>query len=229
MPAYVVPVPKIDSIPVLGSDDNFPVRRIYCVGRNYAAHVREMGDDERDPPFFFQKPRDAVVQNGSTVPYPSLTEDLQHEIELVLAIGKGGTDILQGDAADHVYGLAAGIDLTRRDLQLQAKKKGKPWEIAKAFDHSAPVTAIRPLDGASLPVSGAITLAVNGVTKQRADLAEMTWACAEIVAILSAHYRLVAGDLIYTGTPAGVGPVKPGDHLLGRIDGLPDLNITIGE
>lgn len=229
MSAYVVPVPEIDAIPVLGGDNHFPVRRIYCVGRNYAAHVREMGGDERDPPFFFQKPRDAVVQNGSVVPYPSLTGDLQHEIELVLAIGKGGSDIPQSNAAEHVYGLAAGIDLTRRDLQLQAKQQGKPWEIAKAFDHSAPVTAISPLEGATLPVSGSISLAVNGVTRQNADLAEMTWGCAEVVAILSTHYRLVAGDLIYTGTPAGVGPVRPGDHLLGRIDGLPDLKIAIGE
>jgi len=229
MSAYVVPAPEVISVPIQGSDDRFPVRRIYCVGKNYAAHVREMGGDQRDLPIFFQKPRDAIVQSGSTVPYPALTEDLQHEVELVLAIGRGGADISQGDAAEHVYGLAAGIDLTRRDLQLQAKEKGNPWEIAKAFDGSAPITAIRPLDGAALPVSGAISLAVNGDTKQSADLAEMIWSCAEIVATLSTCDRLVPGDLIYTGTPAGVGPVQPGDRLVAHIDGLPELEITIGD
>ena len=229
MPDYVVTVPEIVSVPILGSTERFPVRRIYCVGRNYAAHVREMGGDQRDLPIFFQKPRDAIVQNGSTVPYPALTEDLQYEIELVLAIGRGGTDIARRDAAEHVYGFAAGIDLTRRDLQLQAKKKGNPWEIAKAFDRSAPITAIRPLDGTALPASGAISLAVNDVTKQSADLAEMIWSCAEIIATLSTCDRLEPGDLIYTGTPAGVGPVQPGDRLVGRIDGLPELEISIGE
>lgn len=229
MSAYVVPTPEVVSIAVLGSDDRFPVRRIYCVGKNYAAHVREMGGDQRDLPIFFQKPRDAIVQNGSTVPYPALTKDLQHEIELVLAIGRGGADIPERDAAGHVYGLAAGIDLTRRDLQLQAKEKGNPWEVAKAFDRSAPITAIRPLDGAALPASGAISLAVNGVTKQSADLAEMIWSCAEIIATLSTCDRLEPGDLIYTGTPAGVGPVQPGDSIVGHIDGLPELEITIGE
>mgnify|MGYP001813375398 FL=1 len=229
MSAYVVPTPEVVSIAVLGRDDRFPVRRIYCVGKNYAAHVREMGGDQRDLPIFFQKPRDAIVQNGSTVPYPALTKDLQHEIELVLAIGRGGADISQRDAAGHVYGLAAGIDLTRRDLQLQAKEKGNPWEVAKAFDRSAPITAIRPLDGAALPASGAISLAVNGVTKQSADLAEMIWSCAEIIATLSTCDRLEPGDLIYTGTPAGVGPVQPGDSIVGHIDGLPELEITIGE
>ena len=229
MSAYVVPAPEVVSVPILGRDDRFPVRRIYCVGQNYAAHVREMGGDQRGLPVFFQKPRDAIVQNGSTVPYPALTKDLQHEIELVLAIGRGGSDIRQSDAAGHVYGLAAGIDLTRRDLQLQAKKKGKPWEIAKAFDRSAPITAIQPLDGAALPESGAISLAVNDVTKQSADLAEMIWSCAEIIATLSTGDRLEPGDLIYTGTPAGVGPVQPGDRIVGHIDGLPELEITIGE
>ena len=229
MSAYVVPAPDVVSIPIEGSDDRFPVRRIYCVGRNYAAHVREMGGDHRDLPIFFQKPRDAIVQSGSTVPYPALTKDLQHEIELVLAIGKGGTDIAQRDAAGHVYGLAAGIDLTRRDLQATARKAGGPWEVAKAFDCSAPVSALKPLGGAALPESGAISLAVNGVTKQSADLEEMTWSCAEIVAILSTCDRLEPGDLVYTGTPAGVGPVEPGDRMVGHIEGLPKLEVTIGE
>ena len=229
MSAYVVPVPEIVSVPIEGSDDRFPVRRIYCIGRNYAAHVREMGGDHRDLPIFFQKPRDAIVQSGSTAPYPALTKDLQHEIELVLAIGKGGSDISEHDAAGHVYGLAAGIDLTRRDLQAAARKTGGPWELAKAFAYSAPISALKPLDGAALPVSGAISLAVNGVVKQSADLAEMTWSFAEIVAILSTCDRLVPGDLIYTGTPAGVGPVEPGDRLVGHIEGLPGLEVTIGE
>lgn len=229
MHSYVVPAPDQFTVPVIGDDAVFPVRRIYCVGRNYAAHVREMGGDVRDPPFFFQKPRDAIVQNGSTVPYPTLTSDLQFEVELVLAIGKGGTNISKEKAARHVYGLAIGIDLTRRDVQVNARKAGRPWEIGKAFDHSAPITEITPLGEAGLPMSGAISLAVNGETRQSADLSEMIWNCEEVVSILSTHYRLVAGDLVYTGTPAGVGPVTCGDVLLGKVDRLPDLRITIGK
>ncbi len=228
MSDFVVAVPDVVSVPIVDSDKAFPVRRVYCVGRNYAAHVREMGGDERDPPFFFQKPRDAIMPNGSTVPYPTLTEDFQYEIELVLAIGKGGTDILESDAAKHVYGLAVGIDLTRRDVQINARKTGRPWEIGKAFDHSAPITAVKPLSNSDLPTTGGINIAVNGEMQQDADLAEMIWSCQEVVAILSTHYELVAGDLIYTGTPAGVGPVQPGDRLIGRVDGLPALEILIG-
>jgi len=228
MTDFVITAPEQIAVPVLGAEQRFPVRRIYCVGRNYAAHVREMGGDERDLPFFFQKPTDAIVQNGSTVPYPTLTRDFQFEIELVLAIGKDGTDIAQEDAAEHVFGVAVGIDLTRRDVQVNARNAGRPWEIGKAFDHSAPISAITPLDGASLPTSGSITLAVNGETKQSGDLAELIWNCAEVVAILSTHCELVAGDLIFTGTPAGVGPLNPGDRIVGNIDGLPQLEINIG-
>jgi len=228
VPEFVLPVPETVSVPVLGTDSRFPVRRIYCVGRNYAAHAREMGGDERDAPFFFQKPTDAIVQNGATVPYPTLTEDFQFELELVLAIGKGGTDIANKAAAEHVYGLAAGIDLTRRDVQNKSKETGRPWEIGKAFDHSAPITAIKPLAGAALPTQGQIMLAVNGETKQHANLAEMIWNCPEVVAILSTHYELAPGDLIFTGTPAGVGSVNPGDLLVGTVDGLPQLKITLG-
>ncbi len=229
MSDYVVTPAKRVTVPVAGTDAAFPVRRIYCVGRNYAAHVREMGGDERDPPFFFQKPADAIVASGSVVPYPSLTQDLQFEIELVLAIGKGGRDIALERAAEHVFGLATGIDLTRRDVQVNARKTGRPWGIGKAFDHSAPITAITPLAGGSLPESGSICLDVNGETKQQGDLAELIWNCAEVVAVLSTHYELVAGDLIYTGTPSGVGPVTPGDRIVGRVQDLPELEITIGE
>jgi fumarylpyruvate hydrolase len=226
---FVIPIAETVWLPVEGARDRFPVRRIYCVGQNYAAHVREMGGDARKPPFFFQKPRDAIVQNGATVPYPPQTSDLHFEIELVLALGKGGRNIARDNATDHVYGLATGIDLTRRDLQAEAKKQGRPWDTSKGFDHSAPVSAIQPLDKGSLPNSGRISLEVNGTTRQDADLAEMIWECADIVAILSQYFELAPGDLVFTGTPSGVGPVSPGDRLIGRIDGLPDLDVSIGE
>jgi len=229
MPDTVIPIPATVIVPVSGSETFFPVRRIYCVAKNYSAHVREMGGDERDPPFFFQKPRDAIVLNGSDLAYPKLTNNFHHEIELVIAIGTAGEHVAREDAADHVFGLAVGIDLTRRDLQLEAKKAGKPWEIAKAFDHSAPITKIVPTNGAALPTSGAIKLSVNGETRQFADLSDMTWGCAEVISTLSAHYKLEAGDLIYMGTPAGVGPLVPGDSVLGSINGLPDLAINITE
>lgn len=225
----VVPVPATVKVPVSGSEKFFPVRRIYCVGKNYSAHVREMGGDDRDRPIFFQKPRDAIVLGGSDVPYPTLSKDFHYEVELVIAIGAAGAHIAIEDAAKHVFGLAVGIDLTRRDLQYEAKKSGNPWESGKAFDHSAPVTAIVPLDKAALPTSGAIALSVNGEIKQSADLSDMTWSCAEVVSILSTHYELEAGDLIYTGTPAGVGPLLPGDSIVGSIDGLPNLEISITE
>lgn len=228
MTEYVIPQPDIPSIPVIGRDERFPVRRVYCVGRNYAAHIREMGGDERKPPFFFQKPADAIVQNGATVPYPSLTSDFQHEIELVLAIGKAGRNIGIEAASDHVFGLAVGIDLTRRDVQVDARKNGRPWEIGKAFDHSAPITALSPLVG-KLPTEGSISIDVNGDEKQRGDLSELIWSCAEVISVLSTHYELKPGDLVYTGTPAGVSAVKPGDQLTGRIQGLPDLKISIGD
>lgn len=229
MPNLVFPAPPAVTVPVDGTDACFPVRRIYCVGRNYSAHVREMGGDERDPPFFFQKPTDAIVRSGSVVPYPPKTQDLHYEVELVLAIGKAGCDIALDDAAKHVFGLAVGIDFTRRDLQARARKLDQPWEAAKAFDLAAPITSIVPLSAEPLPVAGQISLRVNEEVKQQADLSEMIWNCAEVVSILSTYNKLVPGDLIYTGTPAGIGPVVPHDELLARVDGLPELRISIGE
>jgi fumarylpyruvate hydrolase len=214
------------SVAIQDSDKKFPVRRIYCVGRNYAAHIKEMGGDERALPFFFQKPSDAVVASGTTIPYPSQTKDLQHEIELVLAIGRQGADIPADRAAQHVFGLAVGIDLTRRDLQGKAKDTGKPWESGKAFDQSAPISAIHPLKGA-LPAGGRIALKVNGVTKQEGDLKEMIWNCAEIISHLSALFALMPGDLIYTGTPSGVGPIVSGDKVEGTIEGIDRVTLAI--
>lgn len=227
MPDHVVPPPPPVTVSVVGRATHFPVRRIYCVGRNYLSHVREMGGDERDPPFFFQKPTDAIVHDGATIAYPPATDDFQHEVELVLAIGGGGRDIAVADAARHVFGLAVGVDLTRRDLQLAARNAGRPWEIGKAFDQSAPIAPIVPLEGA-LPTGGAISLTVNGTIRQNGDLSQLIWDCSEIVANLSTQYALAPGDLIYTGTPAGVGPLQPGDAITGRVAGLPDLHITIG-
>lgn len=227
-PKFAVSPPPAVAVPVAGSDAVFPVRRIYCVGRNYAEHVREMGGDERQPPFFFQKPTDAIVGDGAEVPYPAATKDFQHEIELVLAIGKAGSDISPDSAADHVFGLAVGIDLTRRDLQLQARNAGRPWEIGKAFDKSAPIGLLTPSNGA-LPAEGEISLRVNGEVRQTGDLAQMIWNSAEIISQLSRQYRLEPGDLIYTGTPAGVGPMVPGDVVEGRVSGLTPLTIRIVE
>lgn len=220
--------PVITTVPISGSDAQFPVRRIYCVGRNYAEHIREMGGDERQPPFFFQKPADAIVLDGAQVPYPTITADFQHEIELVLAIGKGGRNIAETDSAEHVLGIAIGIDLTRRDVQVEARKAGRPWEIGKAFDHSAPISPLKLLGDSTLPASGKISIAVNGELRQKGDLADMIWNCAEIINQLSRHYELFPGDLIYTGTPAGVGAIIPGDRLVGSIEGIGELTISVG-
>lgn len=224
---HVVPPPAPVSVAVAGTDRRFPVRRIYCVGRNYADHIREMGGDERDPPFFFQKPPDAIVPGGAVVAYPSITGDFQHEVELVLAIGVGGSDIATASAGAHVFGAAVGIDLTRRDVQVKARKTGRPWEIGKSFDCSAPIGTIAALDGRALPVTGTISLLVNGKMRQCADLDDMIWKADEIVCELSRQYRLEPGDLIYTGTPAGVAALVPGDRIDAQIDGLPTLSITI--
>ncbi|HKX79015.1 MAG TPA: fumarylacetoacetate hydrolase family protein [Novosphingobium sp.] len=224
---FVIAPPRVVAIPVAGSDQLFPVRRIYCVGRNYPEHVREMGGDERQPPFFFQKPTDAIVLDGAEVPYPTITEDFHHEIELVLAVGTAGSGIAPENASEHIFGLAVGIDLTRRDLQLVARKSGRPWEIGKGFDNSAPIGLLHPTSGAKLPEEGAITLAVNGEMRQSDDLSSMIWNCAEIVSQLSQQYRLEAGDLIYTGTPAGVGALVPGDNVEGSVSGLTPLSISI--
>lgn len=225
---YVLAPREIPSVEVLGTSDRFAVHRIYCVGRNYEAHAREMGKDpNREPPFFFTKPADAIVPNHATIEYPQRTENFHHEIELVLAIGKGGTNIPLARALDHVYGYAAGNDFTRRDLQFEARDKGRPWDTSKAFDHSAAITAIRPVSAGGHVSSGAIWLKVNGVLKQRGDIRDLIWGVPEIVAELSTLFELMPGDLIYTGTPAGVGAVKPGDRLEGGIDGLPTLENTI--
>ncbi|HWU16402.1 MAG TPA: fumarylacetoacetate hydrolase family protein [Devosia sp.] len=205
----------------------FAVRRIYCVGRNYAEHIREMGNDERDPPFFFAKPADAVVVGGAAIPYPSQTEDFHHEIELVVAIGKEGADIPVEAALDHVYGYAAGLDMTRRDLQAVAKKAGRPWEMAKGFDHSAPIGTIEPASEIGHPAKGAITLSVNGVVRQKGDLSEQIWSVSEAIAYLSGFVTLKPGDIIMTGTPAGVGAVVRGDVLEGAIEGVGSVRTTI--
>jgi fumarylpyruvate hydrolase len=205
----------------------FAVRRIYCVGRNYAEHIREMGNDERDPPFFFAKPADALVVGGRDTPYPPQTQDFHHEIELVVAIGKDGENIAVADALEHIYGYAAGLDMTRRDLQAIAKKAGRPWEMAKAFDHSAPIGTIEPASTIGHPAKGAITLGVNGTERQRGDLGDQIWSVAESIAYLSGFVTLKAGDLIMTGTPSGVGAVVRGDVLEGRIEGVGTVRTTI--
>ena len=227
MPFVILPVAQ-PTVDVAGSDDRFPVHRIYCVGRNYAKHAREMGmDPEREPPFFFAKPADAVVPNGTPVPYPPRTANLHHEIELVVAIGRGGRGIPVADALEHVFGYAVGLDLTRRDLQFEAREQGRPWDVAKGFDCSAPIGALRPAAQSGHLERGSIWLEVNGEARQRANLSEMIWSVPEIVAELSTYFELRAGDLIFTGTPEGVGPVQRGDSLVGGIDGLETLRITI--
>ncbi|MDB5509975.1 MAG: hypothetical protein JWL93_2444 [Hyphomicrobiales bacterium] len=231
MSAFVIDPPEVASLPVEGEQARFPVRRIYCVGRNYLAHVREMneGADERDPPFFFQKPRDSIVEDGGSVPYPTLTKSLHHEVELVVAIAKGGANIPQAEALEHVYGYGVGIDLTRRDLQTVAKDKGWPWEMGKSFDHSAPFGALAPASRVGHRADLTIKLSVNGKVRQTSTVAHMTWSVPEIVSKLSEHYRLEPGDVIMTGTPEGVGEVLAGDVLEAAIDGLPGLKITITE
>ena len=205
----------------------FAVRRIYCVGRNYAEHIREMGNDERDPPFFFAKPADAVVVGGAPIPYPPQTNDFQHEVELIVAIGKDGSDIAVESALEHVYGYAVGLDMTRRDLQAVAKKAGRPWEMAKAFDHSAPIGTIEPASAIGHPASGAISLKVNGETRQTGDLSDQIWSVSEAIAYLSGFVTLKAGDLIMTGTPSGVGAVVAGDVLEGSIQGVGTVKTTV--
>ncbi|HET7634352.1 MAG TPA: fumarylacetoacetate hydrolase family protein [Burkholderiales bacterium] len=226
---YVIEAPRVAAVPVVGGEATFPVRRIYCVGRNYAAHAREMGHDpEREPPFFFMKPADALVLSGATVPYPPATEDLQHEIELVVALKSGGADIAVEQALDCVYGYGVGLDMTRRDLQGQAKKMGRPWEMGKGFDNSAPITALQPAGQIGHPDKGAIWLKVNGEVKQHGDLNQQIWRVEEQIAYLSRLVRLEAGDMIFTGTPAGVGRVQRGDRLDGHVDGVGDLTVHYG-
>jgi fumarylpyruvate hydrolase len=225
--AYAIEFGPQVTLPVAESSKLFPVGRIYCVGRNYAEHAREMGHDpEREPPFFFMKPADAIVPNGATIAYPTITKDLHHEVEMVVAIGKGGADIAVDKALDHVFGYGVGLDMTRRDVQGEAKKMGRPWEMGKAFDDSAPCSALKPVSMVGHPAQGAIWLKVNGKTTQQGDLSELIWNIPETIAYLSKLITLRAGDLIYSGTPAGVGPVNRGDRLEGHVDGVGDLTIT---
>ncbi|GAA2444304.1 fumarylacetoacetate hydrolase family protein [Actinomadura vinacea] len=218
------------TLPVVGRPEAFPVRRVYCVGRNYLDHIREMREgDERDDPFFFQKPADAIVADGSSVPYPPQTDDLQFEGELVVAIGAEGADIGPGDALAPVFGFAAGIDLTRRDRQRECREMARPWEAGKSFDHSAPCGPVLPADQAAWSPSGELRLSVNGEPRQHTGLNLMIWNVPEIISHLSGSYRLMPGDLIYTGTPAGVAPVRPGDRIRVDITGLPALTVAISE
>lgn len=226
--SYIFDPADIPSVAIEGRAERFPVHRIYCVGRNYAKHAREMGKDpDRDPPFFFSKPADAVIPSGTDVPYPPQTENFHHEIELVVAIGTAGRDIPEDAVHDHIYGYAVGNDLTRRDLQLEARDKGRPWDTGKAFDFSAPITPIRPAADIGHPESGRIWISVNGEVKQDGDLEELIWDVKEVVSILSGLFSLKPGDLIYTGTPAGVGPVSRGDELVGGVDGVGELRNRI--
>ncbi|MGQ9425665.1 fumarylacetoacetate hydrolase family protein [Gilvimarinus sp. F26214L] len=225
---YVFDPPVRPSVGVQGLEARFPVHRIYCVGRNYAAHAREMGQDpERDPPFFFTKPADAIVTDYHSAPYPPKCADLHHEVELVVAIGRGGQDIAVESAEQHIYGYGVGVDLTRRDLQTAARKKGQPWDASKGFDSSAPVSRITPVEVCGHLRTGTIALAVNGETRQKADIGDLIWSVPEVIAQLSGLFQLQPGDLIFTGTPAGVAALKPGDRVEARIDGLQDLRVTI--
>ncbi len=230
--SHVFTPDPIPSVAIAGSDDRFPVRRIYCVGRNYAAHAREMGSDPtREPPFFFCKPADAVVPvaPGQTAdhPYPAATANYHHEVELVVAIGKSGSEIEAANANEHIWGYAIGLDMTRRDLQTALKDKGRPWELGKSFDRSAPIGPLHPASAIGHPSSGRIWLTVNGVLKQQGDLADLIWSVPETIAHLSRYFELRPGDLIFTGTPEGVGPMVHGDLVSGGIDGLGELSLRI--
>ena len=220
------------AVPVAGSDVFFPVRRVYCVGRNYAAHAREMGfDPDREPPFFFCKPDNAIVvaPPGQTVviAYPPQSSDYQHEIELVVAIGKAGRDIAVARANEHVFGYAVGLDMTRRDLQLRARDKGRPWELGKAFDQSAPIAPIHAAARIGHPAQGAVWVRVDGADRQRSDIAKLIWSVPEVIANLSSFFELRPGDLIYTGTPEGVGKIERGQTMVGGIDGLGELSAKV--
>ena len=225
---YAFPPPATPALPIAGSNQLFPVRRIYCVGRNYLEHAREMGLGERAPPFFFAKPADAVVPDGSEIPYPPRTDNLHHEIELVVALGRGGRDVEIDHVLELVFGYAVGNDLTRRDLQAAAREKGHPWDLSKGCDQSAPVTAIVPVAQCGHPTTGRIWLEVNDVPRQHGDIADMIWSVPEIIAELSTYVVLAPGDLIFTGTPAGVGALRPGDRVLGGVEGVGILEHTIG-
>jgi fumarylpyruvate hydrolase len=227
---YAVAAPAVQTLTVAGRDERYPVNRIFCVGRNYAAHAREMGKDpDRDPPFYFMKPAQAIVDAAQpvTIPYPPKTANFHHEIELVLAIGEGGADIDVANALDHVYGYAVGLDMTRRDLQLDARDKGRPWEFGKSFATSAPIGAIHRAEDIGHPDAASITLKVNGEPRQSSDIARLIWSVSESIAVLSQYETLEPGDLIMTGTPEGVNAVVRGDVLRGAIDGLGEITVTV--
>jgi len=221
---FVIAPPAVPSLAVAGTSDRFPVRRIYCVGRNYLEHIREMGNDEREPPNFFQKPADALVDSGSTIPYATATKDLQYELELVVALKSGGYNIPASDAPAHIWGYGVGLDMTRRDIRLP----GKPWETSKSFDRSCPCGPLSRVAETGHISSGGIRLTVNAEVRQDSDVSLMIWNVPDIIANLSSFFELKAGDIILTGTPHGVGPVNPGDELVGTIDGLESLTIRIG-
>ena len=225
---YVIAPPPVASLPVRGSDRRFPVHRIYCVGRNYAAHAIEMGHDpDREPPFFFQKNPDTLIPGGGEFPYPDKSEDVHYELELVVALARGGRDIPVEQALDCVYGYGVGLDMTRRDLQGEAKKMGRPWDVGKAFDHSAPCSEIVPAEIIGHPDAGAIWLRVNGEMRQEGDLNQMIWKVPEIIAYLSGLFTLAPGDLVFSGTPAGVGPTVRGDRLDGGVAGVGELSVSV--
>jgi fumarylpyruvate hydrolase len=230
--AYVIPAPQIPALPIAGSDNLFPVRRVYCVGRNYAAHAWEMGGDPiREPPFFFMKPADVLqaVPQGETVdhPYPPRTRNYHFEIEMVAALAKDGRDIPVEQALDHVFGYAVGLDMTRRDLQDEAKQLRRPWELGKAADRSGPVGPLFPASMVGHPVSGSISLNVDGTVKQQADLSDMIWSVAEQIAYLSSYFELFPGDVIFSGTPEGVGAVTKGQTMVGAIEGLGEIRLRV--
>jgi fumarylpyruvate hydrolase len=229
MTGFVITPPNTPALAIAGSDQTFPLRRVFCVGRNYAAHAREMGaDPDREPPFFFSKPADAVVPASGTLPYPPATKELHHEVELVVALKEGGANIASERALDLVWGYAVGLDLTRRDLQAIAKKDGRPWDMAKGFDASAPCSPLQQATWTGHPQEGRIWLEVNGEPRQEGNLNEMIWPVPDVIAYLSRFVTLAPGDLIFTGTPAGVGALHPGDHVRGGVDGVTSFELTVG-
>ncbi|WLI87972.1 fumarylacetoacetate hydrolase family protein [Massilia sp. R2A-15] len=229
MSEFVITPPATPSVAVAGSNARFPVRRVFCVGRNYAAHAREMGKDpDREPPFFFMKPADAVVAAEGVIPYPPATNELHHEVEMVVALGGGGAGVAVEDALALVWGYGVGVDLTRRDMQAVAKEMSRPWDLAKGFDASAPCSALRPVGEIGHPADARISLEVNGVVKQSGTLKEMIWSVAEVISHLSRFVTLAPGDLIFSGTPAGVGSLQPGDRVRGVVDGVAEFDFEVG-
>ena len=225
---FVISPPNRVSLGVVGTLARFPVRRVYCIGRNYVEHIREIPDaDERELPFFFQKPTDAILEDGGAFPYPPATQNVHHEVELAVAISKSGENITVGNALNHVFGYGVGIDMTRRDLQAIAKEMRRPWEAAKAYDCSAPCSNIVPAKEIGHPTCGRIWLEVNGVVKQDGDLEQQIWSVQESIAYIATMFKLMPGDLIMTGTPAGVGPVKKGDNIMGAIDGISKVRVSV--